>query len=941
MPRLKSTPVWMAIRRSMCNRRHARTDEAEHQHEERELHLLSPRSISPVLEEQGPAVSPGRTKSCPSFVVIAVVLGFVLSVFPPATLAQDPSGGDSVVIHGVRQSDVDGDGSVDLTIIDASFSSDHDRVLVYDGAGDMIMSADWREATDFDDDTWIFDVAADGTAELVAVFDTEGNKHIAYLYDDWDGDRQVAFEFKNDRVSIQENPYWTVRAVADGPWYNVAGSINRNVTFSVDGPIGDRDMDYDSILDSQASDGEVDFEMECRAGSWQHMSTYCLSRLFASLESRIGHSKIRVAVPGYPLPQVKGYVFWPHLGLGPYQAQPPLEIPPPLNMNWETARFHRRMTNMVRFLGAEGGWWLLSTRSTVKGEDNALDFENPFAYYDLARDRDGWAELVIRHVYSPPGTAWYRVGDHFQPSHDPRDTLQIVRYTWDQDNDGYWDYKLGLLGNNIVETVVPFSDFGVVSIPYDVLPQTLTEGMRWDGATFVQVEGRAETSPEGVYDWDYIVPLQEQFIFGIGDTFKAGTPDIRGGFRGEYAVKQFDEPHLYFSPVDRKLHLFGADAGVWAVDDVHRVRYADLDGDGYLDQWKCTRTQPEGLDAGVTNPDVPRLEIFGEQQVAEELVKSLQIAHGILLYGDTNRIRLSRNTSALSLFEMMPPRNHEEWLLLGEQLERHRGDFAHDDLESMMTQLPGPVTEIEGARVEGFRLTEAGFRFVLHLRPGFQVLKDANGTGLVDLLAGSYAVIYDGTFRTRALTAPHITVPEGEISIDPATPGHMDWTTIRATLHNIGLRDVASLSTKLYAARQGSEPHLLTEQEVCIPGEGKYELSFNWIPKDAGKWMIWVEAAGVDGIAGEFELGTMTRLETEVQLIAMPDMFEPLGAYDGVRLTWPIALLLGSVALAAVSVSGVIVRNRNAPPALSIRIFTSEASGSEEGDVENREQQTS
>jgi len=40
-----------------------------------------------------------------------------------------------------------------------------------------------------------------------------------------------------------------------------------------------------------------------------------------------------------------------------------------------------------------------------------------------------------------------------------RKPLLNVRYSWDQDNDDYWDYKLGLLSDhtisNVVESVSP------------------------------------------------------------------------------------------------------------------------------------------------------------------------------------------------------------------------------------------------------------------------------------------------------------------------------------------------------------------------------------------------------------------------------------------------------------------------------------------------------
>ncbi|MBC7232573.1 MAG: hypothetical protein H5T68_04975 [Chloroflexi bacterium] len=819
-------------------------------------------------------------------------------------LSQQPGTSESIIVYALHQEDVDSNGVPDLATIDCRFASDSDRVLVYDGGADMAVSNDWQQATDFDNDSWIFDVGADGGANLIIQFATEGTRHIAYLYDDRNGDGRVAYEVTAGRVMVRESRFWTVKVVVEGGWYNSDGSINRNVVIAVDGPLGERGLDLDFVQALEINDGIVDLELECHTGEWDDMSAYCLTRLFTPFPwGDIGRTKLRVAIPGYPLPEIKGFVFWPHLGPGLYTPRLPREIPPALRMDWATACFNRPqgINNLLQPEGPEAGWWLYSSRAVIKGQDNALDFENPFAHYDLAADHDGWAELVIRHVYSPPGTVWYKIGDRYWPSRDPENTLQIVRYTWDQDNDGYWEYKLGLIGKNRVDTVVTFPDFGLVSIPYPQLPYALTDRMQWDGATFVQVEGQQESSPEGVYEWDEIYPLSRQFLFGLGDKLDPGMDDIRANFRGEYLVRQFATPRLYLSPVDRKLHLFGAEAGVWNRNDVQRIRYKDLDKDGYLDQWTFTsRPQSETPMGEEANQETP-------EQVVETPLKSLQWSHGYLLYGDAERVKAVRAQVPHSLFETLPPRDHEEWLALGEQLERYHKDFAPDDFLGMMAQFQGPTTEMEGAQMEDFRLTEDGFRFVLHLHAGFRVLDDENGLGVANLPAGSYLVRYAGAFQVQPLTQPYITLPPGELVCDPAAPQQLDWATIRAVLRNSGLRDCRSLPVRLYAAHEGGAPVLLAEERVAVPGEGAYVWTCHWAPPKPGRWAVWVEADESQAVPGETALGAMARLELEVEPAPMPRLFAPREAYDGVRFTWPVALLLGSAGLAATAVLGLIL----------------------------------
>ena len=60
---------------------------------------------------------------------------------------------------------------------------------------------------------------------------------------------------------------------------------------------------------------------------------------------------------------------------------------------------------------------------------------------------------------------------------------------------------------------------------------------------------------------------------------------------------------------------------------------------------------------------------------------------GNLLYAGDGQVRLTQASTAPSLFETLPPRNHEEWLGLGQQLETHRRDLAPGDLKAMAAVL--------------------------------------------------------------------------------------------------------------------------------------------------------------------------------------------------------------------------------------------------------------
>jgi hypothetical protein len=424
----------------------------------------------------------------PVLLCVLVVLAVLVLSSPWVALAAPPAT-QGVPLTALSQHDDNRDGRPDHTTILCSFATAGDRIDVFDGAANMVASDDWQQATDFDDDTWVFDAGNDGLADLVIAFSTDGEQHVAYLYDDRTNDHRVAYGVRNGDVTVTESRFWSIKVAAQGDWWNGDGTVNRNIHVWVDGPIGMSGLDTDLALDTMSNDGKVDLEMEVRIDALPGMPAYSLARSFPDGKWQIGRTVIRVNVPGSFLPQIKGYVFWPHLG--PNLAAPagPSELAPTLNMDWASSRFARQGVNhsVIQLTPPEQGWRIYSTESLTKDTLNHLDFENPFAYYDLADDHDGWPELIIRNEYLPPGSFGDWVRGRFKRWGRPDQAMEFFRYSWNQDNDVYWDYKLSLIGDNVLTNVVSFPDFHVVSIPYDEYPWILTEKMAWDGATFRRV----------------------------------------------------------------------------------------------------------------------------------------------------------------------------------------------------------------------------------------------------------------------------------------------------------------------------------------------------------------------------------------------------------------------------------------------------------------------
>lgn len=177
----------------------------------------------------------------------------------------------AVQILQVTQQDRDQDGAPDLTIIDASFVTQSDRVLVYDGAdgdGNMQTGSDWQQVTDFRDDTWIFDVGADGTAQLVIQFSHENGTTTAELYSDQNSDGTIAYEVRGRDVLVREDPLRPPLTVTvQGDWMRTDGRLNWNLLFQADGGsvqlgTGLPDIIRSSLRLNSDPDAEMEFKDE-------------------------------------------------------------------------------------------------------------------------------------------------------------------------------------------------------------------------------------------------------------------------------------------------------------------------------------------------------------------------------------------------------------------------------------------------------------------------------------------------------------------------------------------------------------------------------------------------------------------------------------------------------------------------------------------------------
>ena len=247
--------------------------------------------------------------------------------------------GSAITVSNFTQRDRDGNGSPDLAVIDTAFASPGDQVLIVDNGSDMAWSDNWVQGTDFNDDTWIFDVGSNGSAQLIIQFKIENGDHVAYLWDDASGDGQVSYTINKSGVEITEPASWRMRIEAHGNWTLRNGFMNPQISWTLRGWCGActylsaRDVvgkylprngttDIVGAIDDRDGDGIPDDEY------WVMTAQVPLSFGIARADARENSGKHMWSKPS-------GFLFWPLLQ-GPTwtSASRYFDQPPVVGVDW-------------------------------------------------------------------------------------------------------------------------------------------------------------------------------------------------------------------------------------------------------------------------------------------------------------------------------------------------------------------------------------------------------------------------------------------------------------------------------------------------------------------------------------------------------------------------------------------------------------------------------
>jgi len=734
-------------------------------------------------------------------------------------------------------------------VMQCDFTGDNEpnsTITIVDVDADLVFDRDnWRSTIDMDSDIWLFDYQADGVVEILIHFREQGEDVIADIYQAGDTETSLRYNLSGMTVDVEPADRPIVQVMALGGWWQRDGLYNFNLDVTIDGDV-EGVFEGHVLYELHDTDGEPDTVIKVRdttgSGRPDHdwrtvffppadevpVGTRVIQRTYLTVNTDDSQAPL---VPRLP---------WPHIAHETYSyltSSPHRTSEPPIQVRWDEGKIHV-IGEYVTSRGNDDQWFAYTDAELQSGVRNQPNFEAPFAWYDMAADDDRRPELAVRTVYFPPHDPEYQGGEIPHPVHN-------VRYTWDQDNNGFWDYKLALLGRNPIESTVtlPAFDLELEMTSYEDLPGYVLD-QEWTTATFVVSEENNRLG-EGLYEWDFQawtelfyngrvntpLPLDETGSYDLNNLrFNRAVDEgqeIEAGMRGEYHFVRSGPLTLYFSAIDRRLHLYQAEGGLWNIDNVAKITYDDSSGDGYMDRW-----------------------FYHEDDV---LMQQLYRTDEYIIYNNGDTVQVIAASTEPYVFKTLPPSSTETWQALDRQLNSalnvHRVDVFADMAAQFAEQ---PTWQINGATLEDFRLLDDGFRFVIELDPGF---------GWSSELANTRSLNVDAFTPGRYV----LTWSDGDVTLAPFTPANLEIDTERVTqsvlelraldqiemyvpIRNTGLEDVIDGRLYVYNVRPNGDLDLQTEVSFDVYGGEETQVAFTWSPRYGGEYTLLLEAGMLDDV---------------------------------------------------------------------------------------------
>ncbi|HBJ09689.1 MAG TPA: hypothetical protein DDY73_11895 [Coprobacter fastidiosus] len=261
--------------------------------------------------------------------------------------------------------------------------------------------------------------------------------------------------------------------------------------------------------------------------------------------------------------------------------------------------------------------------ATYNMGDLRLNWENPFLFYDP--DKDGLSEIAVRLLDSP-STKDEKGSWNDYVNMQLEGVIDWVSISVDLDNDNApgndfdFDFTLGLRGGGFdyMDQVhvfknmrgLPEADKFFMDPRWRQMDELIYPDHKnafdlifnrgkWESAHFVYDED------DDCHRWERVefYEARDPFKVGAGNGgLDHNTQADAAGDRGEWDMDCSGKGNLYISPLDGRLHLYGAEWGCWRVDQnteyyqgwdrlwinknpkkFATVKYTDKNGNGFLD----------------------------------------------------------------------------------------------------------------------------------------------------------------------------------------------------------------------------------------------------------------------------------------------------------------------------------------------------------------------
>jgi hypothetical protein len=653
---------------------------------------------------------------------------------------------------------------------------------------------------------------------------------VAEVFDAPPGQNYVPINIRGDRLILDPSLTPTIAIKALGGWWTRDGMVNYNLDIQVNGPIyamwgGGYDVKTGpSSWTALIKPGEPAVNIKVRDPNQEGIPKSDLRSLLPAFP---GHGYYRTNYAerkcSSPLNIDRGVAPpWPYVAQVGEFEQPVGKLQPPIVVDWEKGRI-TYFSELVTVRNQNCSYSLYSLNSLTPGTVNQPNFETPFAFYDLSGQGNGRPNLILRTERYPAGDPW------FTNTHD----FQTIRYSWRETvGDWRWDYKIEVLGSHpyTFQTSIAGGDIVIDAPDYESFPRWVIE-RNWPVVTFIDTEDTNYRSSEGIYDW-FPREIGEGYVFGQDErvdpkAFSAITAHLRG----EYRYTQNIRPGLYFSSLDNRLHLIGAEGGVWSLGEERVLRMHNVDGGSYINGW--TREHI----AGEVAPSDERIQTDTNTvlnvNVPGTVEESLHALDGYLIYSGPMGAELRQAQYQYSSFEVFPPTDKASWQSFRDQLAPYAAQKRDpSDLKSWLNSFPGKTLAIAGGQISDVRATSDGFRFVVDLQPGFQ----AQASDLLDLRRlqpGRYVVTYNGHFSAEPLTPPIFSA-----SIPSTTLTQLELGTVQVALRNNGLQDVPETTLELWAVPPQGQATLVATRTITLLSQTPIMSTVQWAPSSAGQWTL-------------------------------------------------------------------------------------------------------